>query len=135
MHTTLLNVLAFLFLNSNNPLKADTSIFSYFWKKKKERETKPEKLSCTRFITFQSLDSGFCLTVSTSLLLSLQPDASPEYTVDPTSAFTQHGLLLYLECPSYHHSVDLTAPLQPSTLPATSAKNNYFLHIVFCPRI
>ena len=53
----------------------------------------------------------------------------------PTSAFTQHALLLYLECPTHHHFLNLTPPSQPSSSPATSAENNYFLHTAFGPRI
>ena len=53
----------------------------------------------------------------------------------PTSALTQHALLLYLECPTHHHFLNLTPPSQPSSSPATSAENNYFLHTAFGPRI
>lgn len=53
----------------------------------------------------------------------------------PTSAFTQHALLLYLECPTRHHFLNLTPPSQPSSSPATSAENNSFLHTAFGPRI
>lgn len=108
------------------------SVCNYFWKRK-ERE--PENLHWARFINFQIKDSGLCLTVPHWCPFHSNPMLPQNPLWIPTSAFTQHALLLYLECPAHHHFLNLTPPSQPSSSPATSAENNYFLHTAFGPRI